>query len=311
MYFALLHEAQFAPPKSLTIELNVNQAIRRKLIETYPDLHDIARTENKDGKEEVSEQQSIAVAARVYEKLYALNEMYGKDTKLFEASKESGLPYFDQLHLMLLRMLGDKNISGPRKLTPFTHYHDPNGSNVLDEITKDVDSGKTAIIDLSNADEVVARQYSDLICRAILRSQMQKFANNELKDHSVLFYFEEAHTLFRQDDKDLTNVYNKLAKEGAKFKIGMVYATQSMTTLSPDLLKNTENFFIAHLNDDREIKELCHKYEFRDIALDIQRSKTKGYVRMITLSQRFALPVQIRKFEPEVKEKQPALFREN
>jgi hypothetical protein len=77
----------------------------------------------------------------------------------------------------------------------------------------------------------------------------------------------------------------------------MVYATQSMTTLSPDLLKNTENFFIAHLNDDREIRELTNRYEFRDIALDVQRCKTRGYVRMITLSHRYALPVQIRKFE--------------
>ena len=116
--------------------------------------------------------------------------------------------------------------------------------------------------------------------------------------HSVLFYFEEAHNLFRKDDRDLRSIYNRLAKEGAKNRIGMVYATQSMTTLSPDLLKNTENFFIAHLNDDREIGELTKQYEFRDIGLDVQRCKTKGYVRLITLSHRYALPVQIRLFGP-------------
>jgi hypothetical protein len=82
----------------------------------------------------------------------------------------------------------------------------------------------------------------------------------------------------------------------------MVYATQSMTTLSPDLLKNTENFFIAHLNDDREITELTKKYEFRDMGLDVQRCKRRGYVRMITLSHRYALPVQIRKFGLEQEE---------
>jgi DNA helicase HerA-like ATPase len=114
----------------------------------------------------------------------------------------------------------------------------------------------------------------------------------------VLFYFEEAHNLFRSDDRDLTSVYNKLAKEGAKFRIGMVYATQSMTTLSPDLLKNTENFFIAHLNDDREIKEIERRYEFSGVGLDVQRARSKGYVRMITLSHRYALPVQVKLFEP-------------
>jgi hypothetical protein len=80
----------------------------------------------------------------------------------------------------------------------------------------------------------------------------------------------------------------------------MVYATQSMTTLSPDLLKNTENFFIAHLSDDREIGELTKRYEFKDVGLDVQRSKTRGYVRMITLSHRYALPVQIEKFGSEM-----------
>ena len=78
---------------------------------------------------------------------------------------------------------------------------------------------------------------------------MNDFSDGNLGDRFVVLYFEEAHTLFRADDKDLNNVYNKIAKEGAKFHLSMVYATQSMTTLSPDLLKNTENFFIAHLDD--------------------------------------------------------------
>jgi DNA helicase HerA-like ATPase len=111
-----------------------------------------------------------------------------------------------------------------------------------------------------------------------------------------LFYFEEAHRLFERDDSNLRSIYNKLAKEGAKYRIGLVYGTQSMTTLSPDLLKNTENFFIAHLNDDREVKELVRHYEFRDVGPDVQRTRAQGYVRMITLSHRYALPVQIAKF---------------
>ena len=76
----------------------------------------------------------------------------------------------------------------------------------------------------------------------------------------------------------------------------MVYATQSISTLSPDLLKNTENFIVTHLDDDREVRELEHKRAFRDIAADVERITSKGYVRMKTLSLPFALPVQIKKF---------------
>ena len=127
---------------------------------------------------------------------------------------------------------------------------------------------------------------------------MTLFGEDKLEDKFVVLYFEEAHELFPEADRDLNNVYNKLAKEGAKFHISMVYATQSMTTLSPDLLKNTENFFIAHLDDDREVREVTRKYVFRDVAEDVQRTMSKGFVRMITQSHRFALPVQISKFEP-------------
>jgi DNA helicase HerA-like ATPase len=170
------------------------------------------------------------------------------------------------------------------------------------DIVAHIDSGQTVIVDLSNADETVARHYTELISKQIFWSQSAKFGEGRLGDHSVLFYFEEAHNLFRHDDSDLRSIYNRIAKEGAKYRIGMVYATQSMTTLSPDLLKNTENFFIAHLNDDREITELTKKYEFRDMGLDVQRCKRRGYVRMITLSHRYALPVQVRKFGQEQEE---------
>ena len=38
-------------------------------------------------------------------------------------------------------------------------------------------------------------------------------------------------------------------------------------------------------------------HEFRDVGGDVQRTKTRGFVRMITKSHRFALPVQVRKFQ--------------
>lgn len=224
---------------------------------------------------------------------------------LFPVSADSGKPYFEPIHLALLRMLGDRSIAGATYLTRFRPYHDVAGTHLTRDIVRLVDDGKTVIIDLANADAEVAEYYSQLISSAVFEHQVRRFTRGRLEDHWVLFYFEEAHNLFRQDDKDLKSIYNKIAKEGGKNNIGMVYGTQSMTTLSPDLLKNTENMFITHLNDDREIHELTRKYEFRDVGLDVQRAKTPGYVRMITLSHRYALPVQIRRFGPPEAEPTP------
>ncbi len=312
MYFALLHEAGFNHPK-MSVQLSVNEQIRTALC-ADPDVKKFARVEkNSQGDDQVSETQDLAVAARLYERLWTLYDNNSNDSNLFPVSARSGKPYFESVHRGLLKMIGDRNVSGAKKLTPFIAYHDMSGSDVVKAIVADVDAGKAVLLDLANADPVVAKYYSEMIARAILGRQMTKFSEQEASEfakHSVLFYFEEAHNLFRADDRELTSVYNKLAKEGAKFRIGMVYATQSMTTLSPDLLKNTENFFIAHLNDDREIKEIERRYEFTGIGLDVQRARSKGYVRMITLSHRYALPVQVKLFEPGKKEDAPALIRE-
>jgi hypothetical protein len=42
---------------------------------------------------------------------------------------------------------------------------------------------------------------------------MQKFIS-DVKNNYIQFYFEEAHNLFPQkSDKDLTQIYNRIAKE--------------------------------------------------------------------------------------------------
>jgi hypothetical protein len=294
MYFAALSKAGFKVEKEFQVKLHLNAPLRERLAGDAG-LAGAVRTEKTStGRLEISEDQPIRQAVLVYEKLYVLYKAAGGDHTLFPPGGSGA--YFDDIHITLLRMIGDTGVTGTRYLIPFAQYHDLQGRHIIAEIVADVDAAKTVIIDLANADEVVSQFYSGLISRAVFKRQTEKFTQNALGDHSVLFYFEEAHNLFNKDDKDLTSVYNRIAKEGAKNRIGMVYSTQSMTTLSPDLLKNTENFFIAHLNDDREISELTKKYEFRDVGVDVQRCRTRGYVRMITLSHRFALPVQIRKF---------------
>lgn len=313
MYMALLHEAGFkdhpAPlpggtPRITWVEM-VFRAELREALASIPGVRNFAAIETKNGKTMVADRQQLGIAARLYETLWDLYDSLDKNDPQFALlfpTGSTGKPYLEPIHVGLLRMIGDRNVSGAKKLTPFVAYHDPAGTDVVAQIVADVVAAKTVLIDLANADPVVANYYSEMVTRAILADQMRKFSDQDAEEfakHSVLFYFEEAHNLFRSDDKDLTSVYNKLAKEGAKFRIGMVYATQSMTTLSPDLLKNTENFFIAHLNDDREIREIERRYEFNGMGLDVQRARSKGYVRMITLSHRYALPVQVRLFQPK------------
>ena len=95
-----------------------------------------------------------------------------------------------------------------------------------------------------------------MLSRAVFGNQELKFVTNALGNHFIQLYFEEAHNLFPIDDKDLTGVYARFAKEGAKFHIGMVYSTQSPSTINKELLAQTENFFIAHLSSQDEARAL-------------------------------------------------------
>ena len=141
-----------------------------------------------------------------------------------------------------------------------------------------------------------------MLSRAVFGHQEQKFVENKLANSYVQLYFEEAHNLFPVNDKDLTGVYARFAKEGAKFHIGMVYSTQSPSTINRELLAQTENFFVGHLSSQDETHALSRvQSAFTGIEDDLLRAKTPGYMRMLTLSHRFVVPVQAHKFEAVAK----------
>jgi hypothetical protein len=209
----------------------------------------------------------------------------------------SGKPMFDRMDLDLLGFLAPASGTGPGVLTPYTAYHDPTAGDFVNEILALLDEGKTVLLDLGSATDAIRRYFADLLSRAVFAHQEKKFVTNALKNHFVQLYFEEAHNLFPVDDKDLTGVYARFAKEGAKFHIGMVYSTQSPSTINRELLAQTENFFVGHLSSQHEAEALGRvQVAFAGHEPDILRAKTPGYMRMLTQSHRFVIPMQARKF---------------
>ncbi len=190
--------------------------------------------------------------------------------------------------------------AGPGLLQNLRQYHDRNAGNFVEEILAELDTGQTVILDLGNANEIVMQYFSRELSKAVFTHQTDKFTSNSLGNHFVQLYFEEAHNLFASNDNDdATRIYRRFAKEGAKYHIGMVYSTQSPTTISPDLLAQTENFFIAHLSSENDVNRLAQlNIAYDSLKSDILQAKTVGYIRMLTRSHRFVVSLQAHRFTP-------------
>lgn len=200
---------------------------------------------------------------------------------------------FEPDDLALLKFLNPSTGSGPTILRPYIQYHDKNASHFIKEIIEELDKGQTIILDLGNANDNIRRYFSDLVSKAVFSRQEHKFVTNSLNNHFIQLYFEEAHNLFPKESTDTTSTYARFAKEGAKFHIGIVYSTQSPSTISKELLIQTENFFVGHISSMDEVNALARlQILFDGLQKDITSARTPGYMRMLTFSNRFIIPMQ-------------------
>ncbi len=203
----------------------------------------------------------------------------------------------------LLNLLCQKNdmggsITGYRLLSSATKYHtSARTDDVAKEIYQYLVEGKIVIIDLSVGNATLRDKISKKIAAYVFNASMDKFTNDE-KPSNIVIYIEESHNLIGKG-MDLTDTWPRLAKEGAKYKIALVYATQEVSSVHSNILANTENWFVTHLNSDREIGELARFYDFADFKQSLLRSQDVGFARVKTLSSPFVIPIQIDKFDPE------------
>jgi hypothetical protein len=192
---------------------------------------------------------------------------------------------------------GAASVAGFRQLRSLQKFHAATtGTSFEADILERLRRGEIVIIDLSQGDPNVQRTYSERICRHIFDDAMARFIDNDATNF-IQFYFEEAHNLFpKKEEADLTQIYNRLAKEGAKLRIGLAYATQEVSSISANVLKNTQNWFVSHLNNRDELREIQKYYDFEDFVDSLRMTSERGFIRMKTYSNAFTVPVQIDRF---------------
>lgn len=284
-YQALLYRAGFPLPAKLAVRFEANQNVR----DAVAAEDDSQKSKNPSAGLTLEEAVRWFLAVR-------------KANIASELKSSSGKPWLDEETKAVLNMLAQRNdkdsfIVGHKILAEAQRYHSPRrDAEVGDEIYKHLQEGKIVILDLSVGDPTIRERISKQIAQAIFTKSMNRFVEGQ-QPPNIVVYIEEAHNLLGKK-MDLIETWPRLAKEGAKYRIGLVYATQEVSSVHPNILANTENWFITHLNNETEIKELAKFYDFDDFSLSLMRAQDVGFARVKTLSSPYVVPVQIDKFEP-------------
>lgn len=221
-----------------------------------------------------------------------------------ELLSSSGNKWLDDDCVAMLNLIACKNskesyINGYKLLVHAKPYHSAlRNTEVSEEIYRYLEDGKIVILDLSVGNATLREKISKKIASYLFSKSMKYFTDGKTPPNIVV-YIEEAHNLIGKG-MELTDTWPRLAKEGAKYRIALVYATQEVSSVHPNILANTENWFVSHLNSEREITELARFYDFADFRHSLLRSQDVGFSRVKTLSSPYVIPIQIDKFEPEI-----------
>jgi hypothetical protein len=187
---------------------------------------------------------------------------------------------------------------GYRAIVKYRPYHSSRRTaDVTSEVIRYLLAGKIVILDLSAGPVEVRTVLSGRIARQIFERSFKEMNEGKVPQNTVI-YVEEAHNLIGKKE-ELTSTWPRIAKEGAKAKIAFVYATQEPSSIHPNILANTENWFVTHLNNDDELRALGKFYDFADFQDSLKTAQDVGFARIKTLSSPFVVPTQINRFTPD------------
>jgi hypothetical protein len=173
------------------------------------------------------------------------------------AEQEGVSQYLDFLIMRIRSMLGDtrmKNIIGNEAEISLEKWLDS-------YIGKDKASdGCVTVIDLSLVPSEIVHLVTAVIARITFEA-LQRYRKIEGKSLPTVLVMEEAHNFIKRskDDGDTNNaadvccqIFEKIAREGRKFGLGLVLSSQRPSELSPTVLSQCNTFILHRLSNDRD-----------------------------------------------------------
>ena len=290
-FFCILHAARYRSPAGFKVEFPVSQQVIGMV---QPELPQGFPSPVVRGKTQVY--QLSLDQATVW---FTAGRKVNRDTPLPSSSGRGWVDSSLEAYLNVLanESSGGTYIRGYRQIQEHTAYHSSaRQGDVVKEILDFLYSGRIVILDLSAGPVSIRKTLSDRVAVAVFNRQFDDL-NRGAQPMNIVLYVEEAHNLIGKK-AELTDTWPRIAKEGAKARIAFVYATQEPSSVHANILANTENWFVTHLNNDDELKTLGKFYDFSDFVNSLKAAQDVGFARIKTLSSPFVIPTQINRFTP-------------
>ena len=210
------------------------------------------------------------------------------------------LGFFRRLYQLKGYNLGNMDTQEKRGLKPLS---------LAESIWKDMCSQKIIIIDLASLpSEVVARTISEQVASFILSKSSQLFGDSEQQDffktfESIIFIEEAQNYLSPEKISAGNGIFERLAKEGRKFHLGLVYVTQQPSAIDEKISSQTENIIAMHLSnlsDTMILGKIKDKFDLLTCKF-LKDEAQKGLAYIYSEPhQPFVLPAQIHKFDKDL-----------
>ena len=180
------------------------------------------------------------------------------------ARQENNAHFFDYLIMRIRTMLSDTRVSRITTDSDHINLHDWLANIIGDD---QASNGTVTIIDLSMVPAEVVHIVTAVIARMTLEALQRYRKISHGKTLPTVLVMEEAHTFIKryQDDAENQNsaaiccqVFEKIAREGRKFGLGLVLSSQRPSELSPTVLSQCNSYLLHRISNDRD-QELVHK----------------------------------------------------
>jgi len=249
-------------------------------------------------------QGAIALSDPQRQCLYMFHKRFGQEwiSEILKETKIEKVQFHEDtlavVKRKLISLLGLDFVSGVMNCSGI--FDDVAGENTISEICQELENGHLVIVDTSYFSGALEILLGSILASEIFERYKYYKKNGQLEDKPVVsIVLEEApRVLGSKVLEQGGNIFETLAREGRKFKIGLVAITQLPSEIPKNILANMNTKIILGLEMNSE-RQAVMDSAAQDLSQDSRNiaALDKGEALVTSIFTKFAVPIKVPLFK--------------